>query len=374
MIEWVIPAALGASAFLPIGRKSDKKKIEVVFQRLELYVKDDHKLFAPTYFGKQDHEHYMEYIYRLPLGLASEEIKQQTEVFEEALKKPVQIVYDGYLRVYVFKKPLPTMFKYEDVPAPEKWCVPIGKTYRDVLYHDFDKTPHMTIAGTTRFGKTVMLKTILTSLIENQPDDVEIYIIDLKGGLEFERYRRLKQVKGVATNQIEAAMLLQQIMENGRDREAIFRRNLWSNIVETPLTTRTFIIVDEAAQLTPDPSLPNDVKKLLESCQHALSEVCRVFGALGFRNIFATQYPTSECMPRQIKMNSDGKISFRLPAGYASKVAIDETGAEKLPSDIKGRGLYKTHELTMFQAPYISDKEMMNRLGRWIQELYPVIE
>jgi hypothetical protein len=72
--------------------------------------------------------------------------------------------------------------------------------------------------------------------------------------------------------------------------------------------------------------------------------------------------PTSDTLPRSIKQNSDGKITFRLPSGYASEVAIDEKGAEKLPSDVKGRGLYKTHEIKEMQVPLIEDNEMWDRL------------
>ncbi|MEM5591955.1 hypothetical protein AAHH67_09825 [Niallia circulans] len=96
-----------------------------------------------------------------------------------------------------------------------------------------------------------------------------------------------------------------------------------------------------------------------------LSEVARVAGALGYRLIYATQYPTADTLPRQIKQNADAKISFRLPSGYASKVAIDDVGAEELPSNIKGRAIFKTHELRELQAPFISHEEMWQRLEKY---------
>lgn len=367
MIEWMVPLAIGVAALTPRGRLNERKTIESCFQRLELFVKEDDKVYHPTFKKRVKKDGYTLYIYNVPMGLASEEIIGDAIVIEEALKKPVEIEYSFYLFIYVYNKDLPTMFHYKDVPEVKGWQIPVGKTHRDIIFHDFDKTPHMTIAGTTRFGKTVMLKNIMTYLIEHHPDEVAFYIIDLKGGLEFERYRNLQQVNDIATNQEEAANMLLEIHDNIKQRESIFRKKLWSNILDTPIKNRTFIIVDEAAQLTPDSSMSKDEKELLEGCQRVLSEVARVAGALGYRLIYCTQYPTADCMPRQVKMNADGKISFRLPAGYASKVAIDEVGAEKLPSNIKGRGLYKTHELRKFQAPFISDDEMMERLGGFIR-------
>ncbi len=108
--------------------------------------------------------------------------------------------------------------------------------------------------------------------------------------------------------------------------------------------------------------MTKEERNMLLECQHILGEVARIGGALGFRLIFCTQYPTSDTLPRQVKQNADLKITFRLPTGYASQVAIDDYGAEELPSDIKGRAIVKTHEKMIVQTPLIDDDEMMKRL------------
>ncbi|MGI4199065.1 FtsK/SpoIIIE domain-containing protein, partial [Klebsiella pneumoniae] len=234
---------------------------------------------------------------------------------------------------------------YEEVPAKKGWVAPIGKRFDGLVWHNFDHVPHMTVAGTTRFGKTVFLKVLMTYLIEHHPDDVELYLIDLKGGLEFGPYERLKQVKKVASNAQEGAMLLTEVHERMERMYKYFRHNGWTNVIDTPEQKRIFIIIDEAAQLAPEKWMTKDQKELLGMCQYFLGEITRLGGALGFREVFCTQYPTSDTLPRSVKQNSDAKVSFRLPSGYASQVAIDDYGAEELPSNIKGRALFKTHEL-----------------------------
>jgi len=107
------------------------------------------------------------------------------------------------------------------------------------------------------------------------------------------------------------------------------------------------------------------LKDLLNYTQWMLSEIARLGGGLGYRLIYCTQYPTADTLPRQIKMNADSKITFRLPTGYASEVAIDAQGAEKLPRDVPGRMLYKTHDLQQMQAPFLSDEEMWKRLEKY---------
>jgi S-DNA-T family DNA segregation ATPase FtsK/SpoIIIE len=203
---------------------------------------------------------------------------------------------------------------------------------------------------------------MMTYLIEHHPDDVEFLIIDMKGGLEFDRYRKIKQVIDVASDPVEAFECLTSIKVLLEQKMAEFKRNGWSNVVNTPIQKRTFIIVDEAAQLVPEKFMEKPMRDLLSYCQSILSEIARIGGALGFRLVFCTQYPTADTLPRQIKQNADLKISFRLPTGYASAVVIDEHGAEELPSDIPGRAIIKTHEKKIVQVPYITDDEMMKRL------------
>ena len=95
-----------------------------------------------------------------------------------------------------------------------------------------------------------------------------------------------------------------------------------------------------------------------------LSHIARIGGALGFRLIFCTQYPTGDTLPRQVKQNSDAKLGFRLPTQTASSVVIDEPGLESIKS-IPGRAIFKTDRLTEIQVPYISNEMMWNYLKQY---------
>lgn len=368
------PIAILASALIPKATENDKKKIGKIFKNIRygIPVKEG-ELKLPKFKAKSN---IMEgekiigttYMYSVPLGLpASKMTKVESEIniFSDGLNKPVEIEFKKYLKIHVFNEELPELFPYAELPDKKGWVVPLGKSIRGIIWHNFDHTPHMTAAGTTRFGKTVFLRMVMTYLIEHHKNNVEFYIIDLKGGLEFSRYKLLEQVKDVACDIYEAAELLSKLQEKFTEDYKYFRENNYSNVVDTKIRKRRFIIVDEAAQLAPDKFHSRDEKQLLSYCQGVLSEVARVAGALGYRLIYATQYPTADTLPRQIKQNADAKISFRLPSDYASKVAIDDTGAEELPSNIKGRAIFKTHELRELQAPFISHEEMWERLSKY---------
>ena len=99
------------------------------------------------------------------------------------------------------------------ISEERKWRVPIGQSLEKLIYHDFDKTPHMTLGGLTRMGKTVFLKNVVTSLITAQPNHTHLYIIDLKGGLEFGPYKNLQQVEDVAETPVQAFVVLENILK-----------------------------------------------------------------------------------------------------------------------------------------------------------------
>lgn len=359
---------LAASPFIPV-KMSYHKRLSVIFRRTNFMrelrnYKGDLQPKQPRYLGETKTDSYVEHAYSIPLGHVLSESLEKAIV--EAFDVPVKVYAEGgrlYVRFYSVK--LPKSVRYDDVPVCDNsHVIPVGLSLDGWVFHDFDRTPHMTVAGATRQGKTVFLKNAITYLCENnEVNDVRLYLIDLKGGLEFGRYERLRQTVGVASNVEQTADILNDIQTEMSRRMAYFKREGHTNIVDSPIKQRTFVIVDEAAQLTPEPYMPKETRDLLAYCQHVLSEITRIGGALGYRLIFATQYPTGDTLPRQIKQNADAKIAFRLPTELASRVAIDEQGAESLPQP--GRAIYRTVDRTEIQVPYISDGESERRLAKY---------
>ncbi|WP_235605610.1 FtsK/SpoIIIE domain-containing protein [Saccharococcus caldoxylosilyticus] len=359
-----IPVLAGTAAILSgvKNKQKEERVIDTVFRNLKVGAVEGKEFVYPKLVATEQKDYCVRYVYRVPLGIPKKALEPVEEILAATLDRPVEVTFKKWLYIDVFQNDIPEKVPYSDVPNMPGWVVPLGFNEKGWIFHDFDKTPHCVAGGTTRFGKTVFLKMMMTYLIEHHPNDVEFLIIDMKGGLEFDRYREIKQVIDVASDPIEAFECLTSIKVLLEQKMAEFKRNGWSNVVHTPIQKRMFIIVDEAAQLVPEKFMEKPMRDLLSYCQSILSEIARIGGALGIRLIFCTQYPTSDTLPRQIKQNADLKISFRLPTGYASAVVIDEQGAEELPSDIPGRAIIKTHEKKIVQVPYITDDEMTKRL------------
>ncbi|MGM9987171.1 MAG: FtsK/SpoIIIE domain-containing protein [Bacillaceae bacterium] len=367
MIEWLIPLGILGAGLVPKGKKTDEKKINLVFENLGIGIKKGDKILYPNMVNKEMDEEKAVYIYTLPIGLKSDTCKDLP--IGEALNKEVDISFDGVLRIAVYNKEIPSKWKYDEtLLKPHTWLIPVGKNHEGILYHDFDKYPHMLCGGATRYGKTVFLKNTFYSLLMNQMENVEFYILDLKGGLEFGKYAGLPQVKGVASDLYEAGEMLYEISERIDQLKKTFRKNGFTNVVDTPIKKRTFIIVDEGAELSPIIIKNKNDKPIANHCQAVLSEIARIGGGLGMRLIYCTQYPVKDTVPMQVKMNIVARVSFLATATVGSMVILDETGAEDLPT-IPGRGIYKVDKSRVIQAPYINDKYMHKQMGERNNEI-----
>ncbi|MDC3414248.1 FtsK/SpoIIIE domain-containing protein [Terrihalobacillus insolitus] len=365
----MILESIGASMLLVgairTSNMSDQKKIEKIFEYTKTWIKTEQGNTKKCQFIRKApiSDVGTEYVYRLPLGMPFKKLEYLNEnvgVFKDGLHKNVELDWDGgMLHVNVYETDLPRSWPYR-FENKNGWKVPIGKTYKEVVWHDFDEVPHLVGGGTTRYGKTNLMKVIMTDLIKNHPQDVELYLIDLKAGVEFSKYQKLEQVKKVATNIEQTYDLLNEVCTRLEIKQAQAREQGWSNIIDTKDNSRIFIIVDEAGDIPDEGFMDSNERKTRKECQWMLSHIARIGGAFGFRELFFSQYTTADVLPRQIKQNADSKICFKIQNGYASEVILGEknTQAADLPK-IKGRAIYKDGpDLIELQVPYISDRLM----------------
>lgn len=336
-------------------KKTDKDKIAHTFQNVGYEANDKY----PKLFKTYKTENSTLYTYHVPFGLIDDD---KLQVLEKVLNRPVDISFvNGKLHIRVYKHNLPTKTHYNSFDYAGGWKIPIGISREKNVYHDFDSIPHMIVAGSTTWGKTVFMRMAMTHLIENNPDGVKFYILDLKGRLAFNRYRNLKQVKAVAGNYKESHRVLSMVKEDiDKDMEYLLSVDA-ENAKEGRIPTRKFIIIDEAGELMPKPSMEDEEKKDLKNCQRMMSYIARVAGQVGYKMIFGTQYPTADILDNQIKANAVARVSFRLTTSVQSGVAIDQPGAEKL--EYPGRAIYKTAEEHLLQTPFISKEEIWERIG-----------
>ncbi len=367
---------------------TDKQRLDRIFRKCGLYIKYNQKEDTPKLLRTKKAMDHTEYVYRLPEGLTFSDFKKKKEAIETSLngskegfklgnirninidqglkhnikritngetyKKEVLLSYDTALKVKIYNRPLTELLPYEN--NCKGWTVPIGVTRDKEIKHDFDKIMHMVVAGTTRYGKSIFLKTAITTLVSNQPDNALFTLIDLKGGLTFSRYSKCPQIQGIASDAEQALERLEIINVQMDGVMDYLKAGGYENVQEAGIKARHFVVIDEGAELAPGIEKDKELRQIKNQCEVILSRIARIGGALGYRLIYATQTPYSEVLNHNIKQNCDAKLCFKLQTDKASEVVLGEgiTDAAHLPF-IKGRGVYLTDRKYIVQTPMIDN-------------------
>jgi len=383
------------------GAVNDAAKIQRICNNCGLKVKEGKEVRNMQLLRGTRKEWGTEYAYRIPLGLSfadfqakeqniadglnhkglipdirpsdllkielRRDILKQIQTLinrKRALRKEIELSYDGVLKIRVYEKPLPDKVPYDTTKLPlNTWKIPVGEIRgRHMIWHDFEESPHFVLGGATRYGKSNFLNMLIVTLLLTQGENVSFTLIDLKGGIEFGDYENVKQVKRIAYEPEEAREALEGAVEDMKRKQQELRGNCFRKVQEAGDKARHFIIIDEVGELNPDEAVGKEDKRLKEECQLYMSKIARLGAGLGFRQVLATQYPTGDVIPRQCKQNSDAKLCFRVQDGTASRVVLGREGAEQLPK-VKGRAIYQTaDERTILQTPFIKPAEIKRNI------------
>ncbi|WP_082011572.1 MULTISPECIES: FtsK/SpoIIIE domain-containing protein [Lysinibacillus] len=353
-----------------------------------LNVRDGKDTLTTQLVKKKQYEWGWEYKFRIPLGRSFTDYEAKQHVFEDGLnnrrknitfndlrqldlnrdilqqlqqlwkaklseQKEIELSYDGLLIVRVYDKPLA---KEVSFTTGKGWRVPVGVTraMNEFKYHDFEMVPHVVLGGATRYGKSNFINSAICSLIHAEPEHTNLFLIDLKGGVELCDYENIKQTISIAYEPYEALHTLQMAYEKMRDIQRDLKRLGKKNVQQAGIKERYFVVIDEVGELNAAEAVTKEEKRLKLECQTLMSQIARLGAGLGFRLVVSTQYPTGDVIPRQIKQNADAKLCFRVQSGVASRVVLDAEGAEALPM-VKGRAIYQTADKReILQTPLIT--------------------
>ena len=199
----------------------------------------------------------------------------------------------------------------------------VGKDDKgNYVFVDFDKTPHLLVAGTTGSGKSILLHTLLIDLITtHEGRKVEIIIIDPKGS-EFRDYKQMKKggIRIIDTTS-EAIMWLKGV-ENTMDKRYKQDNPMGNHDI--------FVIVDELADL---------MMTSKGEVEQSLVRVAQKGRACGIHLIIATQYPKASVLSPLIRANISARFCLRTSTRTESIVVLGRAMAEKLQG--KGDCIYQ---------------------------------
>ena len=252
---------------------------------------------------------------------------------------------------------------YDRMPASiDHLAFPIGLTINNrPVFESLNTCVHWLVAGGSGFGKSVFLNNLLCTLIKrNNPNQLRIAMVDLKGGNTFQFYRGLPHLltvdviaeDGVCTKRDDVFKLLDYIVDESEKRMSIFSKAEVTDIGEYNRHRRNHrmadwvLVIDEWADVFLGTKSKEAQLKLVNIAQR-----CR---SVGIHLIVCTQVAKSSILDTMITANLPGRIVFHFPNFQGSRAALDDGRAHGLK--VKGRAIAitSTEDLTV-QTPYISN-------------------
>jgi DNA segregation ATPase FtsK/SpoIIIE, S-DNA-T family len=365
---------------------NEGQKIQRIFSNTGLNVKEGDKILTAQLVRNKKRAWGREMVFRIPLGRSFEDYqskinsiqdglntKKRMQTFnlqafktgdfknifkkEKAVQKEVEMSYDGMLKVKIYNQPMPNKKYYAEIDLKDDWKVPIGLTRTETIFHDFDSVYNMLVGGAVGGGKSAFLVMAICHLLKTKPEDVQLTLIDLKGGVEFNRFKDCYQVVSYAEEVAQAKEALEKVLNEMKITLALLKARKARNVIEAGIRHRHFIVVDEIGELASHKEVNKETKKIKEECEYLLSNICRLGRAMGIRVIVATQHPTADVVPIQVKRNCDARVCYKVDTVSASMVVLDSSGADQLPIN-PGRAIYKKGaERVVLQTPWLSDIE-----------------
>lgn len=315
-----------------------------------------------NFIAGRETEYAHEYAFRVPVGQSAENVEKHLDTFTASCGAVVELEDRAGAVVFkVFQQDLPEVIRFNEsmLEGMKGNAVLLGfNRHRAPVIHSW-KNPHMILAGETGWGKTDAIRFILYQLIARfSPADLEIHIIDLKGGVSFLPFRSIPHIARIAYDLMTAYEVMKDayntMLERMEEVRQYGKRSAFKGYKQR------ILLIDEAAQISPKTIRTKKEVAIANQIDAFLSSVACVGREPGINLLYCTQYPHSDIVHPQVKINCGARLCFHVPSRYQSEVVLDAGGAENL--SCPGRAIYKSTKLVTLQVPYVGNDEAWEKL------------
>lgn len=305
-------------------------------------------------------------------GIPISEFEDHLDQIESALDRRITKVLEGHNKQHILLYLAPGSAK-----LPQKIYLPIldrylpkillGESLDGPVAVDLNKQPHFLIAGSTGSGKTTLIKSIIAQMLIDRHSLCNVFLIDLKGGLDYPPTWRGDLCTFSSTPE-DALSLLSYIVQELEQRKILFTMageqqgktcsslDAYNRLRPDNALPRIAVVVDEIAELTDTMGMDKEYKDLSKAIVGNLSTIARLGRAFGINLIIGTQRPDANAIPGQIKNNLDVRICGKAD-NTLSMIILDNTDAATLiPKD--GQGLFLNQDGVLFRG-YLFDESLI---------------
>lgn len=242
--------------------------------------------------------------------------------------------------------PLTKMFNFIDSSLKKSIAtdfeIPFGLSGFEVQTLDFTNGSHAAVIGGTGSGKSIFFHTlILDACYKYSPEELNLYLLDFKGGTEFSYYskNKLPHIKliGLTKDMNDGLSIFINLKDEMERRMLIFRSEGAENL-ETyykkgnkQKIARLFVIIDEIQEIFSDSTVG-------EKALDILSQILAQGRAFGINVLWGSQgVPSIPSIDNKLMQNIKNRISLSVEStDYALRLFGDGINLRPL-IDIKNR-------------------------------------
>jgi len=205
----------------------------------------------------------------------------------------------------------------------------IGKSGRDDIYFELGEKAdvyHALIAGASRSGKSTLMNNIITSIADKySPDELRLFLLDYKEGVEFQIYENHPNVELLLLDNSNFAVGVETLTQfrneiNIRSKKFKDLSPTISNINEYNRKTsdklpRMLMIIDEVQQLFTNYQNSREVNPLVR-------DIARLGGAFGIHLLFCSQSYVDSNIAADALSQMGLRISYRLSNGSECRAIL----------------------------------------------------
>lgn len=249
---------------------------------------------------------------------------------------------------------VPSHVRYDEMIAQRpasagQLAIPVGMgSGGRVIWRPLDDMPHLLVAGSTGGGKSNFLRQMIaTLLVKNSPAQMQIAVIDMKGGVEFDEFSDLPHIahyqaddgqvrRAIAERRGDVVELLRWVSGEIDRRYSAIKSAHVNNIgkynVRGGRLPYLILLIDEWASIIADreaASVGNDL----------LSDAANRARAAGVHIVLCTQLPNRKTLDTRVTTQFKARLVFSVPDPWVSQTLINGQEAAAL-SNHPGRAFW----------------------------------
>lgn len=270
----------------------------------------------------------------LPQGISSAKLEENLLTLKEGLRLPTtNLNYDnGIFTLQAIKHYKNRRFEPLKLKPNE---ILIAEFMGENIIVDQNKFPHALICGDTGTGKSRILFTILTNLINTSKNKVRLYLLQIRKS-DLVLFQNCKQVKSCSRTLEEALTALQEVDKELQRRDCLLDiEKGYLNIHEYNLKSGNtlkyiYVFIEEFSFLNKSNADTKQEKAIKNECMKYIKGIVNVGRSSGVFLITSLQKPTADSIPSDIKAMLTTRIALNIKDSSTCRVVMDNDSAVNL--------------------------------------------